>query len=236
MEASGHIAETGGAAGQTPTLIQRVVMIFVSPVKLGESIRQNSPWFWTLLIVAIVGLIAMLFIPMEVWVQMMQQQARQTEGAPDPETAARITRIVGTVAVVVMTFVGAAIAAGVLYLAFNVVLGQDLTYKQHLSAVSHVYWIATLGMLLTVPVWIAQADLRAALGLGLLLPDAPATFFEHFLNGITLFGLWGTAALGAAESGLSGGRVSTGKAIGTTMALYLILALFKGLQGTLSAG
>ena len=236
MEASSQAAETGGTEGQSPNLIQRVIMVFVSPGKLGEALTVSSPWFWTVTIAALIGVIAMFFVPMEVWVRMMEASTRGTEGAPDPETAARFGRWAGMGSALVMNYISALIAAGVLYLAFNVVLGQDLKYKQHLSAISHVFWISALGLLLTLPIWISQMDMRVTLGFGLLLPDAPSGFVGHFLNSITLFGLWGTVALGAVESGITGGRVTAGKAISTTMALYLIWVLVKTAQGMFLPG
>lgn len=229
MEAEGQATETGVSEAQAPNLLQRVVMAFVSPGKLGEVLRARSPWFWTLAIPAVIGLIAMLVVPQDIWIEMMEARARDTQGGPDAETVARFAQIGGAVFTLVVTFVTAAVGAGVLYLVFNVGLGQDLTYRQQLSAISHVFWISALGTLLTVPVWISQANMQVALGLGLLLPDEPATFVEKFLNGITIFGLWGTLALGAIESGLSGGRTSPGKAIGLLLVLYLVWAMIKGI-------
>ena len=71
------------------------------------------------------------------------------------------------------------------------------------------------------------------MGLGLLLPDAPATFVEHYLNSITIFGLWASVALGLIESGMSGGRIGTGKAVGTILVLYLIAAAVRAVLAML---
>ena len=225
MEMEAQQVESAGGGDAAPSLLQRVIMVFVSPGKLGEALRTNSPWFWTLAIVAVISFVALLLIPGDIWLEMVEDQV--TEGGPSAETMASITRFAGSGFAIVMTFLGAAVTAGVLYLVFNVVFGQDLTYKQHLSAMSHVYWIAALGMLLTVPVWISQANMQAQLGLGLLLSDEPTSFVEKFINGFTIFGLWGTIAIATVESGLSRGRVSTGKAVGTLLVVYVIWAAVK---------
>ncbi|MEE8521560.1 MAG: hypothetical protein V3S83_09395, partial [Gemmatimonadota bacterium] len=48
-----------------PNLIQRVIAVFASPTQLGERLRQNSPWFVTLSIVALVSVVMMLITPAE---------------------------------------------------------------------------------------------------------------------------------------------------------------------------
>ena len=55
METEGQVSEAGSGSAQAPNLLQRVVMVFVSPANLGEALRSTSPWFWTLAIVAIIG-------------------------------------------------------------------------------------------------------------------------------------------------------------------------------------
>ena len=56
-------------------LVQRINMVFFSPGKLGEHLRQASPWFWTLAIVAIVSTIAWALIPTDIMRQMIEAQA-----------------------------------------------------------------------------------------------------------------------------------------------------------------
>ncbi len=224
----------GGSAGQAgPSLIQRVIMAFAAPAKLGEVLRSYSPWFWTLVIPSVIAAIAFALVPADVWRQALEETARSQPEGPDLDTLVTISRISGSLGALVMAFVFAAIAAGVLYLVFNVVFGLDATYKQHLSAMAHISWITTLGFLLVIPIWISKGDMQIALGLGLLLPEAPASFGAHYVNSITIFGLWAAAALGLIESGFSGGRISTGKAVGTILVLYLVGAAVKAVMALL---
>lgn len=227
-----------GAGAAAPGLVQRVVMVFMSPGKLGELLRAQQPWFWTLAIVAVVSVVLFLLVPSDIFVEAMRQQ---TAGRPqgqefDPDAALRMGRIFGSVGALLGTFIGAAIIAGVVYLAFNVMLGGDQTYKQHLAAVSHMYWINLLGFVLLIPLWIAKEDMQVKLGLGLLLPEGPSSYVGHLLNSINLFGVWAAMALGAMQSGLSGGRVTMGKAIGTVLALYGIWALVAAAWATVTGG
>jgi hypothetical protein len=232
-------AESVSAVGSTPNLIQRVILVFTSPGKLGEAMRTASPWFWTLAIVAIISAILLILVPADVFRQTMEAQAagrQQAQGQPDPETMLMIARYGGAAAALLVTFIGAFVAAGALYLAFNVMFGQDTTYKQHLSAYAHVAWISLLGFIVVLPIWISKGDMTTQLGFGLLLADAPSSFVGHLMNSIKLFGLWGSVALGAVEAGLSGGRITLGKGIGVVLGLYFVLALFSAAFPTLFGG
>lgn len=230
-------AEAAGPAGTAPNLIQRVIMVFGSPGNLGESLRQRPLWFWTLAIVALISMVIFLLLPESLLEAAMQARAAQRGQTDfDPEAALRFARIGGAVGALLGTFIAAAVIAGVIYLAFNVLLGGESTYKQHLSATSHIYWINLLGFLVLVPIWISQSDMQVRLGLGLLLPQSPSSFFGHFLNSITIFGLWSSAALGAIESGLSGGRISIGKAVGVVLALYFVWVVVSAAWATVTGG
>ena len=234
-EKEAQVASTGESF---PNLIQRVMLVYFSPVKLGEILRARSPWFWTLTITAVISAVIWVVLPAE----LMQAAAeagsaqRQQGQEVDPETIVKMTRIFGSVGVLVFSYIAAVVVAGVLYLAFNVALGQEIAFKQHLSAISHVYWINLIGFLLLVPIWMAKTDIRVTLGLGLLLPDSPETFVGHLINSITLFGLWSTVALGAVVSGLSGGRVPIGKAITVTMVLLALWVVLSALRATFLGG
>jgi hypothetical protein len=229
-------AEATGTT-ETPNLVKRVVMVFISPARLGEALRNRSPWFWTLVPLAVIGLIVFLLIPTDLILQAAQQgMARRGGGTPPPpETIARMSRIFGTVGALVSPIIGCVVVAAVLYFVFNVLFGQDERYAQHLSAAAHAFWIVTLGAVVTLPLMIARGDMNTQLSLGLLVQEPTVSFIGRFLNAINIFGLWGTVALGMVESGLSGGRVSAGKAITAVIGLYLVWALiiaaFRSVSG-----
>jgi hypothetical protein len=235
MNEEAQTAERVGAGGETPNLVQRVVMAFSSPTRLGEVLRQRSPWFWTLAIVAIIGTITVLVIPEELF-QQMTTAARGGQAQGQAEPSIGMMRGIGAGSALLGSFVAAAVIAGVLYLVFNVIYGRaEATYKQHMSALAHSWWILMIGNLITVALQVAKGDGTLRLGFGLLLAEDPSSFVGHFLNGITIFGLWSSAALGAVESGLSGGKVSVGKAATTVIVLYLafvaVSAIFPSLAG-----
>lgn len=223
MNDAGRTPEGASPPPTTTSLVQRVIMVFTAPAKLGEILRAHSPWFWTLAIVAIVGAIVFALVPADVIRQTIEQRARQQEGGPSLDTMVTMTRVTGAiVGGLIWPFLLSATIAGVLYLVFNLAFGLDALYKQHLSAMAHIYWINTLGFLLLVPIWISKGNMQIKLGFGLLLPDVPTTFVGHYLNSITIFGLWASIALGLVLSGTSGGRIAPGKSVTTVLVLYLI--------------
>ncbi len=234
MNEEAQTAERVGAGGETPNLVQRVVMAFSSPTRLGEVLRQRSPWFWTLAIVAIIGTIIVLVFPEELFRQMITARGSQPQGQAQPSIG--MTRGIGAGSALLGSFVAAAVIAGMLYLVFNIIYGRaEATYKQHTSALAHSWWILMIGNLLTFALQVAKGDGTLRLGFGLLLAEDPSSFVGYFLSGITIFGLWSSAALGAVESGLSGGKVSVGKAATTVIVLYLafvaVSAIFPSLAG-----
>lgn len=236
MNDADRTAEGASPPAAETSLLGRVIMAFTAPAKLGEALRTVSPWFWTLAIAALIGAIVFALVPTDVLRQAVEERARQQEGGPSVDTMVTMTRFGGSLGSLVMSFITSAISAGALYLVFNLAFGLDALYKQHLSAMAHIWWINTLGFLLLIPIWISKGDMQIALGLGLLLPDAPSTFVGHYLNSITIFGLWASVALGLIESGLSGGRIAAGKAVGTILALYLIpVALVKAAMAMLGS-
>lgn len=227
MNMEGQPVEGAAVEAAELNMLQRIILAFTAPSKLGEYLSFKQPWFWTLAIVAIVSAILFLVMPAELIQSAMERgaQGRSQGQEMDPETMLLMGRVSTTVGALLMTFVFAFAIAGVVYLTFNVMLGGGSTYKQHLSAVSHMYWINFLAFIIIVPLWISKGDMNVRLGLGLLLTDEPSTLPTHFMNSIGLFGLWASAVLGAIESGLSGGKISVGKGITTVLVLYFFLAI-----------
>lgn len=230
---------TGVAGAELePGLPQRVAMVFASPVKLGAALRAQAPWFWTLVPVVAISALIWILVPGDVLRATAEagMAGRGAGGGPDPAEMVRFMRISGVVGAVVGPFVAAAAIGGLMYVLFSVFSGQETGFRQHTSAAAHIFWITTLGALLTFPLWIVKQDLQVSLSLGLLLPEASESLFGRVLNAITIFGLWSSVALGAVESGLSDGRIPVGKAVGIVLTLYLLWALAAGFMGGIFPG
>ncbi len=209
-------------------------MVFGSPTQLGARLQLASPWLVPLAILAVISLALVAFMPAEILQQTVEAQS--PGGAQEGQQASiSQVRTFGIIGAALGTFIGAAVVAGVLYLIFNVIFGQaETSYRQHLSAVSHAWWILIIGSVLEFALKLAQGDGSLRLGLGLLLAEAPSSFLGHFLSNITLFGLWTAGALGAVESGLSAGKVTVGKAAVAVITLYLAFAAISAVFPTLA--
>ena len=73
MDMEGQTAESPGSQPPAPNLLQRLIMVIVSPVKLGETLRSRSPWLVTLAIVAVISMALLAFYPEELTRQLLEQ-------------------------------------------------------------------------------------------------------------------------------------------------------------------
>jgi len=230
-----HPAGTMEPGQRPPSLPQRIGMVFFAPTRLGEALRDRSPWFWTLTIVAVVSAIIVLVMPADLLLQAAQQSARGGPDAPQPSVG--VMRGFGVGGALLGLFVGAAVVAGALYIVFNLLFGlSEIQYKQHLSVVAHAWWITLLQSLILFPLQIAQGDATLRLGFGLLLGGEPQSFLGFFLQNVTIFGIWASIAIAAMEAGLSRGKLTMGKGATVVLILYLIFAAVMGALQSLGAG
>ena len=87
-----------GAEAPDLNLLQRVMLAFTAPSKLGEFLQTRQPWFWTLAIVGIVSVILFMLVPTDIFREAIEQQMRdRAQGQEfDAETAVQMGRIFGT--------------------------------------------------------------------------------------------------------------------------------------------
>jgi len=141
----------------------------------------------------------------------------------------------GIVTVIIATPIVLSIIAGLLLIAFNVILGGEASFKQLLSAAAHAMYIGTVGGIVSIGLMAVGAEI-VTLTPGLFLPEMEG-FIGRFLNGINVFSVWTCGVLGVAVSRFYPGR---SVAAGTTylLVLYLIfvaaIAMVAGLFGGLA--
>ena len=242
-----HHPESSDAAVEEhgiPSLPVRIVQVFVSPAKLFDALRHRPAW-----IGAVVGLIGLsialqLLIPVVVpeEVRRAATEAQLESFVQDPVVLEQQVDAVmsggpvgGIVTVIVGTPLVLSIIAGLLLIAFNVILGGEASFKQLLSAAAHAMYIGTAGGVLSIGLMTVGAEI-VTLSPGLFLPELEG-FLGRFLNGINIFSVWTCGVLGVAVSRFYPGR---SVAAGTTylLVLYLILvaaiAMFSGLLAGLA--
>lgn len=244
-----HHPESSDAAVEEqgiPSLPVRIVQVFVSPAKLFDALRHRPAWIGA--VVGLIGLsIALQFLtPVIVPEEILRRaaEARIADFIPagtDPavleqQVDAAISPGVGViVGTIIMTPIVLSIIAGLLLIAFNVILGGEASFKQLLSAATHSMYIGAAGGVLSIGLMTVGAEITT-LSPGLFLPELEG-FLGRFLNGINIFSVWTCGVLGVAVSRFYPGR---SVAAGTTylLVLYLIfvaaLAMFSGLLAGLA--
>ena len=225
-----------------PSLPVRIVQAFVSPATLFDALRQRPAWMGAILGLIGVSIALQFLTPVIVPEEVLRRaaEARIADFIPagtDPAVleqqvdAAISPGAVGVIAgAVIATPILLSIIAGLLLIAFNVILGGEANFKQLLSAAAHAMYIYTAGGIVSIGLMAVGAEMTT-LTPGLFLP-AMEGFIGRFLNGINIFSVWTCGVLGVAVSRFYPGR---SVAAGTTylLVLYLIfvaaIAMFAGL-------
>ena len=227
-----------------PSLPVRIVQVFVAPAQLFDALRRRPAWTGAILGLIGLGIGLQFLTPIVVPEEILRRaaEARIADFVPagtDPAVleqqidAAVSPGAVGIVAgPIIATPIFLALIAGLLLIAFNVVMGGEATFKQLFSAAAHAMYIATAGGIVAIVLMAVGAEVTT-LSPGLLLPEMEG-FIGRFLNGINIFSVWTCGVLGVAVSRFYPGR---SVAAGATylLVLYLLLvaalAVFAGLLG-----
>ncbi|WP_428103830.1 YIP1 family protein [Candidatus Palauibacter sp.] len=227
-----------------PSLPVRIVQVFVSPAALFDALRQRPAWMGATL--ALIGLsialqlLTPVIVPEEVMRDMMEAQFERFVQDPalleqQVDGAMSQGPVGGIVTVLIATPIVLSLVAGLLLIAFNVILGGEASFKQLLSAAAHASYIGTAGGVVSIGLMAVGAEITT-LSPGLFLPEMEG-FIGRFLNGINVFSVWTCGVLGVAVSRFYPGR---SVAAGTTylLVLYLIfvaaIAVFSGLLAGLA--
>lgn len=177
-----------------PGLFRRAVMVVVSPGDVFPALAARPKWFGAAMLAAALGCLAA-FLPSEV---MQEQMARQGATAPEmPASMGVIMKVIGILVLLAVTMVSVLVASGVTYVALVFLRGDEATFKQHLSVMSHSWIISGLGFaVLLVMNQVGLSVRMESLSVGGLLPFLPDGFLARFLSQVGLFSLWGAVVAG----------------------------------------
>ena len=242
-----HHPESSDASAEEhgiPSLPVRIVQVFVSPAKLFDDLRHRPAWLGAILGLIGLSIALQLLMPVVVpeEIRRAATDAQFERFVQDPAVLEQQVDAVmsqgpvgGIVTVIIATPIVLSIIAGLLLIAFNVILGGEASFKQLLSAATHAMYIGTAGGVVSIGLMAVGAEITT-LTPGLFLPEMEG-FIGRFLNGINIFSVWTCGVLGVAVSRFYPGR---SVAAGTTylLVLYLILvaaiAMFAGLLAGLA--
>lgn len=222
-------AATGTGRASLSTLPRRIAQVFLSPGELFEFLRERPLWLDVLLLMVATNVLANLLIPEETLREIIVQNMPSDAEPAQVDALVGFTRTWGFILAVIGTPISVAIVAGVIALAYNVVLGGEARYRQLFSATTHAYIILVAGGLLTLGLLLAGGR-QVVLSPALLLPELGEGYFGRFLGRINIFALWTAVVLGIGVGRLYPGR-SAGAAAAYLLALYAILVALFAIPG-----
>lgn len=218
-----------GTEAPIPSLPVRIVQVFTSPGKLFEALRERPVWLGMLVTLIVVGVVAGLLVPEEAWRSMIADQMPPDADPEQIEGTVRFWSTLGPILGVILTPLSIALVAGLLILAYNVVLGGEASFRQLFSATTHAYVILTVGGLVGLGLLAASGE-QVVLSPALLLPEMGDGYLARFLERINVFALWTIVVLGIAVSRIYPKR-STGGGIAYLLVLYLLLVAVTAIPG-----
>ena len=226
------VGATGPEQPEIPSLISRLLNVFLSPGKVMETVARHPLWAGALVVgVALVALQTVL-IPFDL-IMSAQRQAVLESGRDMPEMPETfmnvmrfVTPVLATIGVSLLTF----ISAGLYWLIFSFVLGDEGRYRQYLAVGAHALFVpAVIGVAL-VPLKIITADPQATLNLGLFLFFVSDGYWADVFRLMDLTGIWSALIIAQGAHSIDSRR-SFGSAaavmIGITLAFALIFAIFQ---------
>jgi hypothetical protein len=218
MSTSTTIASPERPAAATPSLLSRIVQVFVSPGELFAGFREHAPWGGALglllLVIAATAGASFFLVPDQMVVDFMKGQMLAS-GAPQlpPDevlmTQAKIGKamgaIIGPIAQAIIVF----LSAGICSLAFSVLGGGQARFGQYLAIVSHGMYIPLLGALLALPLQLKTGELDLAYSLALAAPALgveAGTITHHIMKQMDIFFLWALVVAGIGVAAVNGRR------------------------------
>ena len=221
-----------------PALPVRIAQVFVSPAKLFDALRERPAWIGAVVGLIVVGAAAQLvspaIIPEEVRRAMIENQ--MIASGTDPAAAELqiawwldAAPAVFAAAGVVITPIILALIAGLLLIAFNVILGGEATFRQLFSASAHAFYVNLAGGLVAIMLMMLGSE-TPILSPGLFLPELEG-FAGRFLNGINVFAVWTCGVLGVAVS-----RIYPGRSVAAGTTYLLVLYVLMVAAGAAAAG
>lgn len=200
-----------------PGLYSRVSMVIFSPGHLFPRLAARPAWFGATVVVAAFGALAV-FLPSTVPGLPSGQGAEGFDGAT-------IARVATLVLVLPFALIGVLIASGFTYVALVFIRGDEATFRQHLSVISHSMVLSGLGSVALLAMSLmGLSPGPETLTVGGLLPFLPDGFLSSFLGKVQLFGLWFAVVAGLGLS-LLDPRRRWGPTAAVTVGMTLVGAL-----------
>jgi len=227
--------------------IGRIFGVIFSPKPTFESIVQRPTWILPLILVCLTSVTVIFVFSQRVgWRGFMERQnqtdarlQKQMESmTPEKrekmlETQTKFASIFGYVGVVLGTFIGALLVAGVLLAAFNLIAGAKVGFTTSLGIVAHSWVpeiiVGLLGILIIFLKDPSTVDIQhlVATNPGAFLSDDAPKWQESLLSSFDLFVFWYITLMSVGYSATNPKKISFGKAFGTVVGVWLFYVIVK---------
>ena len=215
---------------EIPSLPIRLINVFLSPGKVMEAVAKDPVWVGALLVGAVLIALQTALIPFDMMMETMRQAA--VEAGPDapeiPEWLMNIMRYGTPVLAMIGTFLRTVVFAGLYWLIFSFVLGDEGRYRQYLAIGAHALFVPALIGLALVPLKIMTGDAQATLNLGSFLFFLPDGYWSNVFRLMDLTGIWSALIIAQGAHSIDAKR-SFGSAAAILIAIVFIVALIFGI-------
>ena len=222
---------SGEAEGvsRVPSLPVRAFQVLFAPGDLFKLLQAQPVWFWMMVVTAVMSALSVWLIPDEAWTNLFREQMLETGRISESELPTPGTgfRIIGSLGAAVSIFILQILIACFTFGVFVFLLGDQGTFKQHLSIVAHAGVVPALGAFVALPLRISQLDPQLTLSVGTLFPFVPEGYFFSVLQALDLFAL-GAAVLTGLGVSLLDSRRSWGSGASVLVGLTVVFALAMG--------
>lgn len=209
-----------------PSLPVRYLNAILSPGSLFEGMPASPPWAGAYFLTALLVAVGTALVPADLMMEMIREQSAAS-GSPTPEVPAMVMTLFGAGGAFVMMLIIMPLLAGFTTVVFSFIMGDEGSYRQHLSIVAHAGAIVALGTFVAIVLKIMTQDAQAVLSLGTLAPFVPDGYVYNVLSSIDLFGVWSACVVGVGVASLSKKRSWIGAAI-PLLVLTVAAALVGG--------
>lgn len=231
---------------QQSSSFEKLIGVLFSPSKTFEDLAAKPSWVLPLILTVVTGVVlSAVVLPMIDWADVIRAQVEQSGQTVPEEQLDQQIEIMEKFGngfawawAVVGPFVIYPLLALVFWVAFKV-MGSGLSFKQSLSVLIHGYapfWLVSA--VLSIPVVLAQGEVTTdqvqnssylLSNLGFLATEDTHSAMRSLLGSMDIFSFWTLALLTMGYRIVA--RISTAKAAGSVIGLWLIYVLGKaGLQ------
>jgi hypothetical protein len=181
------------------SLIARIINLFFSPSKTFQAVSTSPKWVLPLIITLLITFGAMYMLTPVIMTEsesVMEEQmiergmsSDQVDKAVEQAQKYQKYSIAPTtlVAGLLMTF----LMAGIWLFFGNTILGGSATYGQMLGVITYSGFIGLLGLLIKMPIMLAQQTMNVHFSLATFMADASKdTFLYKLLANVEIFNLW----------------------------------------------